>query len=437
VAAVASPDAEHLDGDPASVALQEALLHGDIEAADRAASLLRAELRSTSVNDTDRAIALSMLGTALMIRRAGGDDLALDEAIEALREAVDVLPDDDPDRASVCRTLAGALGRRVLDHYRAEDAAEAIPLLREAAALDEQSEERIAALTMLGRVLLARAGRLPVAESAVDGSARSRDEDEEEALAALREALRARQHGAVVDADAPFSSGPLVGRMETGLIAAPLARGLLDRSVRRDDPELLDEAIDVLRAAAAPDGAESAYHATLAEALQRRFDHGHDLGDLDAWESALRGIPLDEPDRPARFEAAGRALLDRYTVGGLADGVDRAVTLLREAVAGSAADDPNRPSRVLTLSTALGMRFHREGALTDLDEAIQHAHAAAEVMVGPAGDSPDSVETLALWGMWLRPDSAGHGGCKTWMRPSTWRGGRSRRRRHPRRACWR
>jgi tetratricopeptide (TPR) repeat protein len=406
VAAVASPGAELLDSDPASVALQEALLHGDIEAADRAASLLRAELRSTSVNDTERAMALAMLGTALMILCAGGDDLALDEAIEALREAVDVLPDDDPDRASVCRTLAGALGRRVLGHYRAEDAAEVIPLLREAAALDEQSEERIAALTMLGRVLLARAGRMLVAESAVDDSARNRDEDEEEALAALREALRARQHGAAVDADAPLSIGTLVGRVETGQIAAPLARGLLGRSVRRDDPELLDEAIDVLRAVTRA-GAESAYyHATLAEALQRRFDYGHDLGDLTeaigAWETALRCTPLDDPGRPARLESAGRALINRFTMGGRADGVDRAVTLLREAVAGSAADDPDRQSRLLTLSTALGMRFHREGALTDLDEAIQHVRAAAESMTEPAGDTSDSVETLAIWGMWLR-----------------------------------
>ncbi|MGI5372472.1 CHAT domain-containing protein [Streptomyces iakyrus] len=444
---------EQREEDPALAMVVDALQRGDGTVAVQAAHLLRQELRSRP-DDPERGITLSLLGTALLIGSSTATPGAdLDETVDVLQEATQALA-DDPDRAPVVAQLGWALSSRYFDRQSASDRDQAIEALREGTLLaPDDRAQSVLLLTGLGRLLLERF------------AATHRPADEAEALRVLREAAAqaTADPGGVGDI-ARMTILPHL-RPSPGRAPAFLGIALYDRFLRTGDPAELDEAVGVLRtalrlsAAHKQRGAPALASPTppvevtprlnalahLGSALFSRYERDAAPGDadeaIDVLEEAARTWPSEDPGRalpyallggiltrtlghrdaatdlsrgiealrkaveatsPADSQRAGRlaelgeALMERIMAGGARDDPDEAIDTFRTAVAATEEGHPEHSRRLAWLGTALWFRFQRVGGLADVDEAVRLGRLA--VTAAPEGSFAEHFSLMTLAG---------------------------------------
>jgi tetratricopeptide (TPR) repeat protein len=207
--------------DASAVALSLALRRefdrtGAAEHLQRAIGLLR-EATQAEPPGVSQARALHLLGAALLDRHADtADTVALDEAVEVIRRAVEQLPEDHPDRANHLNSLGTALLRRFDRTGIRPVLTDAVDALRAAVDATPVSDPQ-------------RAGKLRNL-----GNALSRIAYSDEVVGLLREAATLAQPGS----------------FEESSFWNDLGIALRERFDRDGDPALLVEAIDLLRAAA-------------------------------------------------------------------------------------------------------------------------------------------------------------------------------------------
>ncbi|MFF7606949.1 SAV_2336 N-terminal domain-related protein [Streptomyces parvulus] len=90
---------------------------------------------------------------------------------------------------------------------------------------------------------------------------------------------------------------------------------------------------------------------------------------VEAWESAVRLLPEDDPRLPVLLTGHGTALHRRGEQRGAPRDAHRAVDVLRRAVDETHPDDPELPARRHLLAAAHVGRYHRAHVLSDLYEA--------------------------------------------------------------------
>ncbi|MFI1995576.1 CHAT domain-containing protein [Actinoplanes sp. NPDC020271] len=161
------------------------------------------------------------------------------------------------------------------------------------------------------------------------------------------------------------------------MVGSGLGSALILRYEERGRPEDLDEAVDLLRAAAArpawdPDHVAGDV-ANLASALGHRFRRDHHGADLDeAIALARRAVEAEPPHRPewARYAATlGSLLVDRFQHTGRRFDLDESIEIGRSVLAAARAPEAEQHARA-NLGNRLRIRFLVTGERADLDAAI-------------------------------------------------------------------
>jgi hypothetical protein len=306
---------------------------------------------AAAADTTLRAECLEALGNARYdLYGATGEANFVDEAVESLRRAFDLLASDDYDRSEYGSNLGSALLARFGVRGDPADLQEAIRLLEQAVVDEEQRGTTSAEL-------LANLGNALGVRSAVT-AARG---DSDRAVTYLRQAVELA-----------------AGSLRRPAMLSNLAAALLERFDITGELVDLDEAIDLLETAlaeSAPNDPELPSRlSNLGNALRRRqLRRRGGREDLDravsAYERALAATADGDPDRTAYHSNLGNALHQRYDVTGDPGDLDRAVQELETAVEQTPAESPDRPHYVNNLSATLSARGERVDSTDDFRRA--------------------------------------------------------------------
>lgn len=375
------------------------------------------------------------------------------EVIDAVRGALDGLSADDPERASVLSTLAGALGKQFLFSRDPEILEQSVQAIREAVDLTPPDDPgRKMFLVNLTIALAEQIRHAPDTRSLADMAQAQRelvrltppaDPDHPARLASLGNALQELYHSA----PDPVLLDEMV-QVERAAVACPGGRTRLPllgltlrvRHARTHRTEDLEEAVSALREAAADDegltdllGATlcSLYHATqrpehLREAvtlgrrslttpgsddalrpdwlddlnclLQLRYGQAGDLADLQDAVLFGRAAVAESPDA-GRLTNLGGALISMHAGTGDPALLEEALTCEREAVRLTPADHPSRAKYLHNLAGALHRRYELAADAGDLEAAVE---IHREAMACAAPDDPDRALFLSDLGGALR-----------------------------------
>ncbi|MET7423715.1 hypothetical protein [Dactylosporangium sp. NPDC005555] len=195
----------------------------------------------------------------------------------------------------------------------------------------------------------------------------------------------------VVEVAPQFVNGEVRDALTPGGRDARLALKTLHVVEYRDEPDLLDRAIDLGRRSLAPVGLPPANVArrstNLGNALMMRYERRADPADLTAGVEAHRNAadaahPADEV-WPLAQSNLGNALLLQAQFTGDREQLDEAVEATRAAWATTPHHHPDLVWRCLNLGNSLRTRFERTAALADLDEMVRVLREA--VALAPDG----------------------------------------------------
>jgi hypothetical protein len=345
---------QHADRSRAGQNLAGALLEryeklGDPDDLDAALTVAR-DAAARAAPGMMTAAADSLLGNALVHRYEGqGDPADLDVAVDALRRAVQGMPDSSTDWRAAGGNLVSALSRRAELTGSSDDLDQAVTASRTVLArAPESSLEGVSVRLNLALVLSRR--------FIVTG----RRNDLDEAIGLLR------------------AAEPLAGAAERPSVFMNLASALASRHERFHDADDLDEALDAVRSAL--------HHASPASPRRARY------------QAALAGLLTSR----AWDENTGTARGDG-TPGRRAD-LDAAIDAARASLEATSAQAPERAGRQYALGTALLLRAgltsvdDRPPAETtssdDRDEARRLARDAAALAAAPA---PVRIQAASRW----------------------------------------
>ncbi|MFI8194493.1 CHAT domain-containing protein [Streptomyces sp. NPDC085946] len=279
----------------------------------------------------DRAALLSNLGASLSARFeiSGGSTADLETVVHVQRLALRATAHDDPDRALYQSNLGSSLITRFEHTGDAGSLAEAVSLLADS----------LQAPSVNGPEQANRQGNM--ARALVRHFEQTADTD------ALRAALdHMTQAVAATPRDHP--DWPL----RLGNLAAVCLR-VFDRTKDDTALELAEDALQ--EALSHPHRLRRAHLDTLGTLHQRRYDvkggSEHVRNAVAAYEEALALTPAGHPGRPGALSNLGNALIGRYRADRDPSDLDRAVSLLREAVRGPT-EDPDRCRYLTNLGAA-------------------------------------------------------------------------------------
>ena len=144
-----------------------------------------------------------------------------------------------------------------------------------------------------------------------------------------------------------------------------------------------------------PDSSDQPARLTdLGNRLRARYVRNGDVADLEAaitaYQQAVQATPADSPNWPARLTNLGNGLLDRYTRNGDVADLEAAITAYQQAVQATPADSPNRSAWLSILGSGLLDRYARSGDLSDLEAAITASQQAVQT-------TPPASPNWALW----------------------------------------
>jgi tetratricopeptide (TPR) repeat protein len=365
---------------------------------------------------------LNALGTALRIwYEQTGESAALSEAITVSRQAVDVIPDDDPNYGTCLANLAWALHALFMADGDAGSLDAALSAARRAFDVLDVPDPRREVVAMSLGVLLhskySRTGELAVLNEAID-LGRSATVDSTSSgwmlaarltnlgralearyrrtgeLDSLREATRTERRALVV---APPDH---TDRTIYQLNLSGTLRALFDRT---GDPAVLDEAFAVARDAVKDVPAGHPFRinhlANLGLIHHERYAQTADVAELDTARTLLREALADasatHPHRPAVLSALGECLhaISRHTAefGQL----EEATKITRNALDSIADDHPYRGTILRTLADIYQTRHHSLGDQAALTEAIELLRAAATNRTSPMRARVDAARR---WG---------------------------------------
>ncbi|TDD85400.1 CHAT domain-containing protein [Actinomadura rubrisoli] len=296
---------------------------------------------------------LNVLGTALRTwYEQTGEPAALSEAITVGRQAVDVIPDGDPNHGTCLANLAWALHASFLADGAAGSLAAALSASRRAFdALDVLDPRREVVAMSMGVMLQ---------------SEYSRTGD----LAVLNEAI---ELGRSATANTTSSGWMLAARLTN------LGRALEARYWRTGELESLREAARTERRALAVAPLDHAdrtiYQLNLSGTLRALFDRTGDEAALDeafaVARDAVKDVPAGHPFRINHLANLSLLHQMRYALTSNAAELDAAQTLLREALAEAPATHPHRPTVLSVLGEVLDARSSHTAEFGQLEEAVE------------------------------------------------------------------
>lgn len=353
---------------------------------------------------------LNALCTALRVwYEQTGESAALSEAITVARQAVDVIPDDDPNYGTCLANLALTLHALFMANGDTESLDEALSATRRAFdALDASDPRRQTGAMTLGNLLHSKYsrtgeiavlneaiefGRSAIADSTSSGwtlaaqltnlgrslEARYRRTGE---LDSLREAVRLERRALLV---APPNHQD---RTLYQLNLSGTLRALFDRT---GDVAVLDEAFIVARDAVKDVPARHPfrinYWLNLVTIHQVRYAQTANVAELDAAKALLRDVLADaspaHPYYPVALSVLGEVLHVRSCHTAEFSRLDEAIEIIRDALKSIADDHPNRSTIMRTLAEAYQTRYKNLGDLAALHEAIGLFQAAAADRTSP------------------------------------------------------
>ncbi|MFB7371435.1 CHAT domain-containing protein [Streptomyces sp. NPDC056222] len=304
------------------------------------------------------AVRVSSLEHVLMLRaERTGEPRAYAEAVQVVREALNALPQNSPERASVLSCLAGALGHEYQAFGRLHALDESLRAIREAVSLTQPGHpDRTKYLVNLGIALTtahkrtARPGLL------------------EDAAETAREVVRC------TPPDDPARIDRLAG----------LGAALLELSMRDREPGLVKEMVRIRRETLAavpqehPDRLKHLNH--LALALHLSYAYSGHADDMDAAAEALRevvaGTPRKHSGRTDALNLLTITLEALFHVHDRMDVLEELVEAAREMVTALPPEEPERAQRLDQLCAMLQTLFERTGDPERLKEAVRYGREA-------------------------------------------------------------
>jgi tetratricopeptide (TPR) repeat protein len=368
-------------------------------ALDEGITLARRALSEPAIPRSNRASALSCLGSALLVRHdltyARAD---LDDAVLTLESAVAQATDDRPDRTVAWAMLGVALRIRFAATENPADLANAIRLQR--AAVNTTSVENPDRLRQLDHLAttLSTGGKtasdaamleeaVAIRRHLIDSSPPDHP-DRSSRLNAMADALRDLflRSGVESDLDAAIEHQRESVRLSDSTVyLASLAELLCTRVERSGALADADEAIQVLHRglATTPEGRQRSSllaHLGIAQLARLRGEWSAPLADdtVGLLREAVAASPPDGPNRWQILAPLGNALWERHEHNGDAADLDEAINIQRQAVAVIPVEHPDRAYYLDNVAFLLGQRYARDHDPADLDEAIgTHREAIA------------------------------------------------------------
>lgn len=414
-----------------SLALSEASAQDDPALLDWAIELGAEMLAAGAPASPDRPGLAYSLGRAYRLRyqrsRAGED---LDRAVDWVRAALNLLPEDRPEWQTVGDALASLIEERFrltrqqadLDELAGLRGSELTASLRRRIEAYDQGdqdavleEEAIRELVGLMMVIVQEHGGIPPAEiAAVMGGVhcrrylglRARGQD----AAALEELERAALYYSDVAEATPaavpaqvleFLADPAFAAADV-YSKARLALAMVSTAEDTGDVAMLTQSIDLIRAClrvAGPDfQGRVALHGSLGHALRLRFERLGSEADLalavQSGQSAVDASAAEPERRGGALLSLGAILAAAFNHRGGADTLNQAIELLREALAIPIEEDPAHLLTRSNLSGALLSRFQHFGDTEALSEAIPLLRAV--LAQTPDGDRRRALRTSNL-----------------------------------------
>ncbi|KAJ7745917.1 CHAT domain-containing protein [Mycena maculata] len=306
-----------------------------------------------------------------------GDLNDLDSAIQKLKEVVDLVPPDHPDRPEWLQQLATCFSDRYRRMGDLKDLTAAVK--RDEEAVDWTPEghperaSRLQALAVSFRDQYQRLGELNDLKAALQ---------------------RAQESVDLTPAGHPERASRL----------QVLAVFLRDRYQRLGDLEDLttavkrnEEAVDCTP----EDHPDKPGHLkSLAVSFRDRYQRLGELKDLEtALQRAQESVdltPAGHPERASRLQALAVCFTDRYRrLGGLND-LETALQRDQESVDLTPAGHPDRPNRLQGLAMSYRDRYQRLGELKDLEAALQRDQESVDLTLANHPDTASQLQDLAL-----------------------------------------
>lgn len=288
-----------------------------------------------------------------------GEPRAYAEAVQAVREALDALPPNSPERAAVLSCLAGALGREYQVTGGLDGLDESLRAIREAVSLTPQDRpDRTMYLVNLGIALTIahkRTGRPGLLEEAVETG---------------REVVRCT----------PPDDAARIDRL------ASLGSRLLELSMRDQVPDLVEETVHIGREtldAVPQDHPDRFKHLNhLALALHLSHAHSGRVDDMEAAAEALREAvartPREHAGRTEVLNLLTITLEALFHADDRTDVLEEFVSVARESVPALPPDEPERAQRLDQLCTTLQTLYERTGDPERLKEAVRYGREAVD-----------------------------------------------------------
>jgi CHAT domain-containing protein/tetratricopeptide (TPR) repeat protein len=334
---------------------------------DRAVDVLREadELEAAGRPGERRSAGAVPLAAALLLRaKALGSTADLDEAVRALRQALD----DQPDSPRALDALGCVLITRAEQTESAADLDAAVGALERATALAPDDPWFGANLAVALRARFTASGDREDARHANALFAK--------ALAAIPESspdrLRILQNAGAGRAAEPTATDLLTQARMVVEATPPTARA---RPARLG--ALAGRLIDAFQ--------ENPEPATIGEAIA-------------VSEEGLRLASQASVDRPSLLGGLAYALLLSYALLGTEDHLARAIATAREALETAPDASPERAGFALILGQAWSLRAGRTGAPTDLNRASEAFRLAADL--GRRHDPGAALRAGRMWGEW-------------------------------------
>lgn len=288
-----------------------------------------------------------------------GEPSAYAEAVRSVREALDALPPNAPERPTVLSCLAGALGREHQATGRPDALDESLRAIREAVSLTPPGHpDRIMYLVNLTIALTVthkRTGRTDLLE---------------EAVVAGREVVR----------HTPTGDPAYTDRL------ASLGSALLELSMRDGEPALVQETVRIGRetVAAVPQGHPRRFEHLnhLALALHLSYARTRRAADMDAAAEVLReavvSIPREHSGRTELLNLLIITLEALFHVHDRTDVLEECVSAARDVMTNLPSEDPVRAERLDQLCALLQSLFEHAGEPGRLREAVRCGREAVD-----------------------------------------------------------
>ncbi|KAG6327959.1 hypothetical protein ID866_11130, partial [Astraeus odoratus] len=316
-----------------------------------AATLLREELDHYQPGDPKRSTMLLDFAFALYDRFKDNNILSdLNEAIDAMREAVRICPPEHPKHSVALQRLAAFLHSRYDSRDSAADLEEAISLDRDALKLCKPGHpDRLLSLITLGCVL----GKKFMLDGDVEAL--------EQAIACNQEALMLHKPG----------------QPNRGIALYNLARHLVEKFRLDGGVEALEQAITYNREALELHKSQAGGldRGVILNNLGRTLLEKFNLdGDTEVLEEAIRflreALELYHEDRPLPLSNLAAALRCRYDVKGSMVDLEEVIALRRENVELHPSGHCDRAKHLGYLASNLETKFRAADTMEDLEEAI-------------------------------------------------------------------